>query len=55
MAQNTVKDDIRAALENAGFRTNTHNVELVYQTYMSSKGNGNYAAVIREVKAMLKK
>jgi hypothetical protein len=49
--QNTIKDDIKNALERAGYRTNIHNIEFLYQV----KDGSSYSALIKEYAAYLKK
>ncbi len=55
MLSNTVKDQIKTALENAGYRASGSNIELVYQTYMGGGGCGSITAVIVNLKLFLKK
>jgi hypothetical protein len=55
MLHNTVKDNIRNALDNAGYSSCTHNLELLYQVYMSGGYDGNYGKLVREFKTSLRK
>lgn len=35
--QNSIKDNIKSALESKGYKTSINNINLLYQAYMSDK------------------